>query len=519
MRTTHHLFVVLMLFALLIVIPAAFAQGPPQAVYDALNDLSSRVGTSLSLGQLDGWRWTQSSYPDASLGCPQPGFDYAQVITNGYQITFEYSGVTYDYRAARDGSQVFLCSTSGTPTQPQPTAQPTTAPATTQAPAGRIVCPGALPARLTVSYQAVATDNGIRKNIRSQPTSESARIGQVLPGDTVDVVGGPECAQGLTWWQIEYAGLTGWVAEGLADIYWFEPTDTRVPGFAAETAPVTQPTATAAPTVSPPRYAVYPAGEESGGTQTTFDLPLDEPVWSVAWSPDGRTLGVGADSGILLYDLASANAPPRQLVIPNAQTTSILFSPDGTLMFTGHTDGTVRIWDVTLGGQRAVLRDHTQPVLSLAISANGTLLASAGGANGQDTAIRLWDVATRQLTGTVTGHMDSVTSLAFGPDGTLLASASADTTVRLWDVVSLTPAAMYEGHTDAALDLAFSADGTQLVSAGADGAVLLWDISAGTSTPLVEPIVPVLAVAYNPDNTLLVTAGGTFDEDSDSDSD
>ena len=46
-------------------------------------------------------------WPDASLGCPQPGMMYAQMITPGYRITLSARGQEYDYRA--DLKRAFLC--------------------------------------------------------------------------------------------------------------------------------------------------------------------------------------------------------------------------------------------------------------------------------------------------------------------------------------------------------------------------------------------------------------------------
>jgi hypothetical protein len=43
-------------------------------------------------------------WEDASLGCPEEGEMYAQVITHGFQIILEANGTEYDYRTDDLGS-------------------------------------------------------------------------------------------------------------------------------------------------------------------------------------------------------------------------------------------------------------------------------------------------------------------------------------------------------------------------------------------------------------------------------
>lgn len=46
-------------------------------------------------------------FRDSSLGCPQKGMVYLQVITPGYQVMLSLEGQTYDYRVA--GQKTILC--------------------------------------------------------------------------------------------------------------------------------------------------------------------------------------------------------------------------------------------------------------------------------------------------------------------------------------------------------------------------------------------------------------------------
>ena len=53
-------------------------------------------------------------FPDASLGCPEAGKMYAQVITQGYLFAFTVDGKAYEVHTNADGSSVVLCSAKST---------------------------------------------------------------------------------------------------------------------------------------------------------------------------------------------------------------------------------------------------------------------------------------------------------------------------------------------------------------------------------------------------------------------
>ena len=48
-------------------------------------------------------------WPDASLGCPQEGLGYAQVITPGYRLVFDLAGTRYEVHSNVDGSNMVVC--------------------------------------------------------------------------------------------------------------------------------------------------------------------------------------------------------------------------------------------------------------------------------------------------------------------------------------------------------------------------------------------------------------------------
>jgi WD40 repeat protein len=108
---------------------------------------------------------------------------------------------------------------------------------------------------------------------------------------------------------------------------------------------------------------------------------------------------------------------------------TVAAAPDGKTVATASGDGTVKVWDVASGKERATLR-HAPHARGLAFSADGSKLASGG----IDGSVILWDTGTWQERSLLLGHSDLVFAVGFAPDGRTLASASKDQTVKLWDV-------------------------------------------------------------------------------------
>jgi hypothetical protein len=91
----------------------AFAQGqepPPESVTNAALDAASAY-LRVDPEDLMLVMFAQRDWPDSSIGCPQPGMAYSQIITPGYIVTVDtYDMVTeVQVHSDADGQHTAIC--------------------------------------------------------------------------------------------------------------------------------------------------------------------------------------------------------------------------------------------------------------------------------------------------------------------------------------------------------------------------------------------------------------------------
>ena len=200
-------------------------------------------------------------------------------------------------------------------------------------------------------------------------------------------------------------------------------------------------------------------------------------IYSVKYSPDGKTLVSAGDTTVKLWDVATGKLL-RTLQGHTGEVYSVTYSPDGKALASGSADSTVKLWDVATGKLLRTLQGHTDGVSSVSYSPDGKTLVSAGLF---DSTVTLWDVATGKLQRTLQGHTDGIKSTSYSPDGKTLASGSGDNTVKLWDVGTGKLLRTLQGHTgDMVSSVSYSPDGKTLASAGGyDKTIMIWDVATG----------------------------------------
>ena len=281
----------------------------------------------------------------------------------------------------------------------------------------------------------------------------------------------------------------------------------------------------------------------------------DYPIWSVAFSPDGKTLigleGTDPKAWVHVWDVTTGKAahsirisspalmgslaispdgrliataggtvtlsrpdggPPRRIDDPSGDAFTLAFSPDGKTLAVGGGDrktAMLELYDVVTGRRRNTLAGHTMAVGGVQFTPDGKHLVSGG----YDKTVRVWDAATGAAVATRDGHDRGIESVIIRPDGKLAASADLGGTVRLWELPSAKEAGVLKGLPGGVLSAAFSPDGRLLAAAtgkfATDGEVWLWDVGTLKRVARIrgEPV-PVRSVAFSPDGKTLASVSG-----------
>lgn len=257
-------------------------------------------------------------------------------------------------------------------------------------------------------------------------------------------------------------------------------------------------------------------------------------VTSLAISPDGDTMAVGYElttetSAIIrLFSLLDfipignaatvANAPddvslPNIVLQSGGHTDDVLtlaFSPDGTQLASGGSanDTTVLVWDVAGGQVIQTFNGHNREVRAVTFRAPGSRLLSAS----SDGTLRLWDTTRAEIVRDFVGHNSPGVIGVYGAGERTMLSGSNDSTLRLWDVATGRTIQEFSGHTDRVFAVDLSADGTRAISGGEDATVRVWDVETGQALLTIDALAgEVEWLSFLPGDTQFVvggTAGG-----------
>jgi WD40 repeat protein len=220
----------------------------------------------------------------------------------------------------------------------------------------------------------------------------------------------------------------------------------------------------------------------------------------------------------ILSDLRVSIALPEfQEVTPTPSTEliAVVWSPDGTMIAGGGTDGIVRVWDASTNAPLMEMVGDSEVVFAVAWSPDSTRLASGG----RDGFTRIWnvkgaDLPAGHLVAELEGLRDIVT-IAWSPDGAMIASGSqmgngSFSNLFIWDASSY--GLINEIIIGAAVDIEWQPNNNNRIAVADQGQdVFVFDptidLSASARPRLPEaltvgPDEPATEISWNSDGTV-----------------
>jgi WD40 repeat protein len=228
----------------------------------------------------------------------------------------------------------------------------------------------------------------------------------------------------------------------------------------------------------------------------------EEAVRSVEFSPDQKKLATGSfDGTIRLWDLENGSELLEISANENPVRT-IAFSSQGEYLSSGSIDKHINIWTLADGLSFLDIPAH-QASINKVIWEDDRLYSTS-----LDNSIRVWDPENGDLLKEIEhNHTEGILSLALSPDGTLLASGGINGSIELHSPLDGSTSYL-GGHAGWVYDLDFSQNGKYLASGSMDGTVILWDLSSQSNLFQSQKIDgPIQTVAFSPDSSVLLGGG------------
>ncbi|XP_044259363.1 protein groucho-like isoform X1 [Tribolium madens] len=269
-------------------------------------------------------------------------------------------------------------------------------------------------------------------------------------------------------------------------------------------------------TISNPTKYVYTGGKgcvkvwdiSQPGSKTPVSqldcLQRDNYIRSVKLLPDGRTLIVGGEaSNLSIWDLASPTPRIKAELTSSAPACyALAISPDSKVCFSCCSDGNIAVWDLHNQTLVRQFQGHTDGASCIDISSDGTKLWTGG----LDNTVRSWDLREgKQLQ--QHDFSSQIFSLGYCPTGEWLAVGMENSHVEVLHALKPDKYQLHL-HESCVLSLRFATCGKWFVSTGKDNLLNAWRTPYGASIFQSKESSSVLSCDISTDDKYIVTGSG-----------
>lgn len=268
---------------------------------------------------------------------------------------------------------------------------------------------------------------------------------------------------------------------------------------------------------------------------------------SYATSPYNSHIAIGLENNEVKIISAASGATLKTLKGLERPAYALAFSPDGKKLATGDESGRVTLWNSQTAQKIAEMprgAGHTRGVQYLSFSLDGKQLASTG----RDDSIKIWNVQNKKPIKTILGHGDNFNSATYtqgklvvgtlgkgfcfyklgsyeriashashenrgindidvNKSGTKALTAGRDGRALVWNLSTKQPIAKLQGHSDWVSKISLSPDSRYAATSSSDRKVILWNLH--TYKPIAElnnQSTVGSPIAFTADNRYLITA-------------